>query len=116
MNYDGKTFQVVTNTDNGETSPETVFHYRQTGTLLMATYSGGRIVAGHLLGLVDAAGNLDFRYHQLNTDGQLTTGMCQSTPEVLPNEKIRLHECWQWMSGDGSAAVLRLGTSVVEEV
>ena len=116
MNYNGKIFRAITNTENGETSAETVFQYRQTGTLLTAVYSGGRIVAGHLLGLVDQAGNLAFRYHQLNTDGQLKTGTCQSTPEVVPNGKVRLHETWRWTSGDESAAVSRSGTSVLEEV
>lgn len=111
MNYDHKTFRAVVNTANGETSAETVFQYRQTGTLLTGTYGGGRIVAGQLLGLVDEAGNLDFRYHHLNTAGQLQTGTCQSTPEVLPGGRLRLHERWQWTSGDGSA-----GSSVVEEL
>jgi hypothetical protein len=111
MNYDGKTFRAVSNTANGETSAETIFHYRQVDNVLTADYSGGRIVAGHLLGLVDEAGNLDFQYHQINTDGQLMTGRCQSRPELLAGRKIRLHETWQWTSGDEST-----GTSVVEEV
>ncbi|HEX9958791.1 MAG TPA: n-acetylglutamate synthase [Fibrella sp.] len=111
MNYHDKVFRAVANTANGETSSETLFHYRQLGSVLTADYSGGRIVTGHLLGLVDEVGNLDFRYHQLNADGQLMTGRCQSTPEVLPGGKIRLHETWQWTSGDESS-----GTSIVEEV
>lgn len=111
MNYHGKSFRAVSNTANGETSAETIFHYRQVGNVLTAEYSGGRIVTGHLLGFVDEAGNLDFRYHQINTDGQLMTGQCQSVPERLLGGKIRLHETWQWTSGDQSA-----GTSVVEEI
>ncbi|WP_375444807.1 n-acetylglutamate synthase [uncultured Fibrella sp.] len=111
MYYNNKTFRAVSNSGNGETSAETIFHYKQVGNVLMAEYSGGRIVAGHLLGLVDEAGQLDFRYHQINTDGQLMTGQCQSVPEQLPNGKIRLHETWQWTSGDQSS-----GTSVVDEV
>ena len=104
MNYDNKTFRAASNTANGETSAETIFHYKQVGNILTATYSGGRIMAGHLLGLVDEAGQLD-------TDGQLMTGRCQSVPEQLPDGKIRLHETWQWTSGDQSS-----GTSVVDEV
>lgn len=111
MYYNNKTFRAVSNSGNGETSTETIFHYKQVGNVLMAEYSGGRIVAGHLLGLVDEAGQLDFRYHQINTNGQLMTGSCQSVPEQLPNGKIRLHETWQWTSGDQSS-----GTSVVDEV
>ncbi|MEZ0485271.1 n-acetylglutamate synthase [Fibrella aquatica] len=110
ISYDNKTFRAVSNTQNGETSLDTVFHYRQTGTILTANYSGGRIVTGHLLGLVDENGHLDFRYHQLNTEGKLMTGWCRSVPEILPTGKIRLHETWQWTSGDESA-----GTSIVDE-
>lgn len=116
MNYNGKTFRAVSNTTNGETSAETIFQYQQTGDILTASYSGGRIVTGYLLGLVDEAGNLDFCYHQINTDGQLRSGRCRSAPEVLPTGKIRLHETWQWTSGDDSSAVSRLGTSIVEEL
>ena len=38
------------------------------------------------------------------------TGICQSTPELLPNGKLRLHEAWQWTAGDRSK-----GSSVIEE-
>lgn len=111
MNYNGKIFRAVSNTANGETSVETIFHYKQVGNVLTATYSGGRILTGHLLGLVDEAGRLDFRYHQINTSGDLMTGQCQSVPEQLPNGKIRLYETWQWTSGDHSS-----GTSIVDEI
>jgi len=39
------------------------------------------------------------------------TGICTSTPEILPDGKIRLHEKWRWTSGD-----LSEGESVIEEV
>ncbi|MBO0948046.1 n-acetylglutamate synthase [Fibrella forsythiae] len=111
INYDNKIFRAVANTANGETSSNTVFHYRQVGAMLIANYSGGRIVTGHLLGFVDEAGHLDFRYHQINVEGKLMTGRCTSVPELLPTGKIRLHETWQWTSGDQSA-----GTSIIDEV
>ncbi len=111
INYHDKRFRPVQNTDNGETSAETVFHYRQSGNILTADYAGGPIVAGHLIGLVDEAGHIDMRYHQVNTHGELMTGVCQSRPEILPDGRIRLHESWRWTSGDGSA-----GESILEEV
>jgi hypothetical protein len=111
MNYDGKTFRAVENTPNGEVSGETLFHYRQEGRLVTATYAGGGIVSGHLLALVDADGGLDMRYHHLNRAGELQTGVCRSFPEVLPDGRLRLHETWQWTSGDGSS-----GSSIVEEI
>jgi hypothetical protein len=111
MNYHNKHFRPVSNTENGETGADTLFVYQQQGNILTCTYSGGQIVHGHLLGLVDEQGRIDMRYHQLNTRGQLMTGTCTSVPQVLPSGKIRLHETWQWTSGDGSR-----GHSVLEEV
>ncbi|MEM6844039.1 MAG: n-acetylglutamate synthase [Bacteroidota bacterium] len=111
IHYDGKIFKPVQNTKNGETSSETVFHYRQRGNILTSEYSGGQIKVGHLIGLVHEDGSIDMRYHQLNEKGELMTGICQSTPEILPDGKIRLHEAWQWTSGDQSR-----GASVLEEL
>lgn len=111
MNYNNKSFRPVSNTENGETSEETVFHYKQNGNILTSEYSGGKIIHGHLIGLVDKDGNIDMRYHQINNQGEIMTGICRSKPEVLPNGKIRLHETWQWTSAD-----LSKGESVIEEV
>ena len=111
INYNGKIFSVVTNSENGETSDKTVFIYQQTGSILTAEYSGGKILKGQLIGLVDEYGNIDMRYHQINDKGELTTGICQSSPEILQNGKIRLHERWQWTSGD-----LSKGESILEEI
>lgn len=110
INYHNKTFKPVSNTDNGETSEDTIFLYEQSGSILTSTYRGGKIVSGHLIGLVDSAGNIDMRYHQVNDQGVIMTGVCHSTPEILPNGKIRLHEKWQWTSGD-----LSHGQSIIEE-
>ncbi|MBU1821184.1 MAG: n-acetylglutamate synthase [Bacteroidetes bacterium] len=111
INYHNKRFRPVQNTANGETSAETIFLYQQEGNILTSEYSGGLIVKGHLIGLVDADGTIDMRYHQVNDRGELMTGRCQSRPEVLPTDKLRLYESWQWTSGDGSA-----GESVLEEL
>jgi hypothetical protein len=110
MNYDNKKFRLISNTENGETSNETLFHYKQVGNVLTSEYSGGRIKHGHLLVLVDQSGNIDMRYHQVNDKDELMTGVCISKPEILENGKIRLHENWEWTSGDKSK-----GTSIIEE-
>jgi hypothetical protein len=50
------------------------------------------------------------RYHQVNDKDELMTGICTSKPEILENGKIRLHENWEWTSGDQSK-----GSSIIEE-
>lgn len=111
MNYNGKKFKVVSNTSNGETSEETIFEYRQEGNILFSEYSGGEIRFGHLLGDVADNGEIDMRYHQINSKNELMTGECVSTPEILENGKIRLHEKWKWTSGDRTS-----GESIIEEI
>lgn len=111
INYNAKTFKTVFNSANGETSDETVFFYQQRGCILSSEYAGGKIVIGHLIGLVDTNGNIDMRYHQINNLGEISTGICRSTPEILETGKIRLHESWEWTSGDQSK-----GQSIVEEI
>jgi hypothetical protein len=66
---------------------------------------------GSLVRTVDNENRLHFRYNQVNTNYQLRSGMCTSTPEILPDGRIRLHEKWQWTVDESSE-----GESIVEEV
>ena len=111
MNYDKKIFRSVANTDNGEVSAATTFWYQQDGEVVWAEYRGGSVVKGFLIAKVLHDGALDMTYQHLNTDGQFRTGVCHSTPEILTDGRIRLHERWRWTNGDGSE-----GASVIEEV
>ena len=110
INYNNKIFRPISNTENGETTSETVFIYIQNGNILTSEYSGGKIIKGHLIGLVDGNGKIEMRYHQVNNNGEFMTGVCKSIPEILSNGKIRLHENWEWTSGDKSK-----GQSIIEE-
>lgn len=111
IDYDGRRFRSVENSGTGEVGPGTVFDYSQEGNVVSATYKGGNVRFGTLVATVDEEGNLDARYGHVNAAGELMTGECRSTPEVLADGRIRLHEEWRWTSGDGSS-----GRSVVEEI
>jgi hypothetical protein len=92
ISYHGRRFIAAKNSDSGEVSTATTFDYHQQGTHVWATYSGGQIARGHLLGTADAEGNLSFDYHHLNTAGELRTGRCTSTPRLLTDGRLRLIE------------------------
>ena len=92
MNYNNKKFRVFENSENGETTTETIFEYKQNGNILTSNYNGGQIISGHLIGLVDDNGKIEMRYHQINTNGELMTGICFSEPELTDNGKIKLYE------------------------
>ncbi|OHV27824.1 hypothetical protein CC117_08640 [Parafrankia colletiae] len=106
---DGRRFAPVGDVTGGEIGVGTLFDYRQDRDLVEATYAGGRIRRGHLVGTV-AGDTLDFRYVQLHTDGTTASGHCVSVVEELPDGRLRLSETWQWESRAGA------GTSVVEEL
>lgn len=111
INYDQRRFRSIENSASGEVSGETVFHYRQQDDLVWAEYAGGEIRFGNLIAKVLEDGKLEMRYQHLNRKGELMTGKCVSTPKILPDGRIRLHEKWQWTCGDFSE-----GESIVEEI
>lgn len=110
-NLEGKMFRSLTNTENGEVGTETLFHYHQKDEVVSAQYSGGSIVSGQLIAQVMPGGQLDMRYHHLNNKGEFMLGKCLSTPELLPDGRLKFKESWQWLSGDMSS-----GYSEIEEV
>ncbi|MDQ3171204.1 MAG: n-acetylglutamate synthase [Acidobacteriota bacterium] len=109
--YDGRRFRVVANTDNGDSGPGTVFHYRQHGDTVWATYEGGDVAFGTLLARVHSHGGLSMRYQHLNSKGEFCCGRCESELEVLPDGRYRLNERWQWTEPLTSS-----GQSVIEEI
>ena len=111
IGYDGRVFKSVANTPNGEVGGDTLFQYHQSGNRVWGTYEGGGVAMGHLIATVAADGALDMRYHHVSPTGALMTGLCRSRLEILPDGRYRLHETWQWTSGDNSR-----GTSIVEEI
>lgn len=111
MNYNGRRFVSVENTENGEVSSQTVFEYQQDGKIISATYSGGEIIQGSLIGLVREDGSIEFRYNHVNSKDEIRGGECVSTPKILPDGRIRLYEKWKWLDEEVTE-----GSSIIEEV
>lgn len=111
FDLNNRKFSSVANTENGDVSSQTVFHYRQEGELVWADYSGGNIRRGNLIARWTGEDVLEMRYQHVSTDNGFKTGRCLSRPETLADGRLRMHETWQWTSGDHSS-----GTSVIEEI
>jgi hypothetical protein len=111
LNFDRRRFVMAQNSANGDCSVETSFHYRQNGNRVWATYDGGRVRLGSLVAIGDREGRLNIRYQHADDAGRLRAGRCTSKPEILSDGRLRLHEEWQWTTGDLSA-----GRSIIEEV
>lgn len=108
INLNGKKFKALHNSENGEVGAETVFYYRQKDDVIWATYEGGSIKFGTLSGqIID--NQLVFNYQHQNIDGDFLTGKCETMIKIIDN-KIQLHEIWQWTYRDFSS-----GNSVLVE-
>jgi hypothetical protein len=76
INYEGRIFRLMSNTNNGDASSETpLFHHQN--DLGMADYSGGAIVTGMLLARRAADGSLDMRYQPVKCQGRTNDGHIQ---------------------------------------
>ena len=111
INYDGRKFILIENSHNGEVSSKTVFEYKQEGHILSATYRGGDIIKGTIIGVVKVNGCLKFRYNHVNIKNEIRGGQCYSIPEILTDGRLRLYENWKWLDNDQSE-----GESIVEEI
>lgn len=97
-----KKFVSAKNTANGEVSSQTIFSYYQTNERIEATYSGGSITYGHLLGFMTSENKFTIAYHHINEMNELRVGQCNTEIEIQTDGKIKLIESWQWLNGDCS--------------
>jgi len=112
INLDGKIFKSVSNSENGEVSEETRFHYQQKDKIIWATYEGGQIKFGTLSGEINEEENsLEFQYQHQNINGEFLSGYCTSYLIESENEGLCFEEHWKWTCRDFSS-----GTSTIQEV
>lgn len=100
INYNGKIFSPIGNDAGCDYSIETLFVFRQTGKILTSNYSGGRIVRGHMLAIVDEDGSMKMSYHHVTIELVLIAGSGECSPEILPSGKIMLLQKWKSTTGD----------------
>jgi hypothetical protein len=109
FDYDGKVFRGIENYHDGDLNSETRFFYHQDGDLVWGETKGGAVAAGSFLAVSRSDGSLEMSWHYVNLNGELIRGSCRSTPEPLPDGRLRLHEDWQIDGGEA-------GRSIIEEV
>lgn len=108
INYDGRRFRAVSAAPDSEA---TVALYRQEGSLLWGESAGGDVLRGSLTGVCADDGIIDFAYTMVLRGGEVVAGRCLSTPEELPDGRIRLHEKWERYGPGGDT-----GVSYLEEL
>lgn len=91
INYDNKKFKVagVNNKDS------TIFEYHQSGNIVWGEYSGGSVKKGSLIAKVNDNGVMNMHYHHLNNNSEFKLGKCISSPRVLDDGRIEIHEIYE---------------------
>lgn len=93
INYDGRKFRASHGDGDPDEAATAVYH--QDGDLLWGEFSGGHVRRGSLTGRCAEDGSIDFAYTMVTDSGEIISGRCQSTPEVLADGRIRLHETFE---------------------
>lgn len=103
MNLNNVKMNVIETAGNGIVNELTIFTFSQTDSFVSAIYSGGQILKGYLVGILNQ-NKLSFSYCQLQTNGKMDNG--QSECDILiENEKIRLVERFTWASRKGETGI-----------
>lgn len=109
--YADRIFRTIANSAGGNVGLDTTFHYQRWGDVVWATYRGGAVAFGTLVGMVRADGRLDMRYQHVTVDREFKAGRCLSTPHVSADGRMRLDEAWTWTEGGTGS-----GVSQIEEI
>jgi hypothetical protein len=109
LSLDGVRMRPIATSAGSVISAETVFEFTQNGPIVSARYTGGRIVLGVLVGVLDST-RLTFRYAQVHDDSGVNGGRSDCDLSRDANGRLRLTEHFTWDADLGS------GTNVLESL
>ncbi len=110
IDYEGRVFRSSA-VETASAGDVPVGRYHQDGDTVWADFDGGRVVRGYLVGRRTDDDSLDLAYCQVLADATVVSGRVRSTPELLPDGRVRLREEWERYGPHASR-----GVSVIEEV
>ena len=92
LNYDGRTFS---GRRQGALSRSAQPVTTKTTTSSRGEFAGGHVRRGSLAGTCSPDGILHFAYCMVYDSGEVVSGRCRSTPQLLDDGRIRLNEEWE---------------------
>ena len=101
---DGVKMNVTQTAPNGVVNESTIFSFSQDDRFISATYTGGKIFKGYLVGTLDGD-KLLFSYCQLQNDGKMDNGQSECELSIGESGKIRLTEHFEFASREDGQGV-----------
>lgn len=110
LTLDHKRFKALENS-SGLSGSETIFTYRQEGSLITGEYKGGEILFGNIVGKFIPPQTVELLFQCKTKSNELLSGKSEGVIKKNSNGKLGISFTWQWLSGaDGS------GNSYHEEI
>lgn len=104
IDFNNKIFSLVTNTDNGKVTAETIFEYKQEGDMVTANYYGGTIRYGKIIAILQNR-QLNMLYQCLTTSNELKAGKAMADISFTENGKMKLNLNWEWLGSKNDKGV-----------
>jgi len=98
LDLDLRRFEVVETSQASAVSRATRFAFRERHGVVDASYAGGEIVGGRIIGRREGD-RLRGAYAQLHADGRLRTGTGTMQIDLGPGDRLRLVERYRWSDG-----------------
>ena len=109
MNVDGVCMHVSATAEQGVVGSDTRLVFMQKGTRVLARYAGGSVTRGCLVGRLFGS-ELQFRYAQRETSGEIHAGRSRCEVMRLRDGRVRILEHFEWTTRTGR------GTNVFDEL
>ncbi len=101
FDLDNKRFVTAQNSQ-GLSSNETTFHYHQQKEIITATYEGGSIQKGFIVGKQTGMNQIKLLYNCVTTEGKLLAGESSGMVSKNAEGRLQINLDWKWLNGDQS--------------
>jgi hypothetical protein len=102
MNLTNTTFRALSNSHHGTTNTETEMRFTSDDDIVIGEYSGGAVVAGHVIGKHLGESGMELLYHSVNTGGVIQAGQAHARFALDGEGRMHMYLDWQWLTGDRS--------------
>src|SRR5260221_14760202 len=99
MKLAGMTFRAVSNSKNGSLNAETRMRFTSDEEIVLGIYSGGTIVAGHVLGKHRGESEVEMLYQGATRGGEMQAGRALGAFVHGEDGHGRMHIEGQWLTG-----------------
>ena len=99
----GKTFRAVANSSSGTINTETTMTFVAADDRgIRGVYGGGTIRAGQVIAWRKDASTIEMLYQCVTISDELKAGRALARFSLGPDQALRMHLDWQWLTGDRS--------------